>query len=465
MKVVSADIVVIGGGAAGLMAAAGAAQTLNGAGRVIVLEKMPRPGRKIMITGKGRCNFTNLKSWNEFSSHIHPKPNFLKPAFYNLSSEKMIDFLAGQGMESIVERGDRAFPSSHLASDVVDALVRAAESAGAEILCGKEVEEISRLAALARNDSEEGSFSLTCTDGSVFTCRKLIICTGGLSYPKTGSTGDGYRWAEEAGHKVRPLFPSLTAIVPRGYKDLSTRPSASLEMTEKQGGKTASLEMTGKGHIHRNEPLSEIGEMLCGNQLKNVGLRVLIDGNEAQNEFGDMDFTDGGIEGPIGFKVSRKCVNAIVNGSKVSVLLDMKPAVDLEDLQVRIQTLWNEVSKDKRNAQKLYKDRFRILLTKVLPMSLIPAFVKLNPNADHKTLAKTLKNWKFEIEGYVGYERCVITAGGVSLDDITPKTLESKLVPGLYFAGEVLDLDADTGGYNLQTAFSTGYLAGISSAR
>lgn len=465
MKVVSADIVVIGGGAAGLMAAAGAAQTLNGAGRVIVLEKMPRPGRKIMITGKGRCNFTNLKSWNEFSSHIHPKPNFLKPAFYNLSSEKMIDFLAGQGMESIVERGDRAFPSSHLASDVVDALVRAAESAGAEILCGKEVEEISRLATLARNDSEEGSFSLTCTDGSVFTCRKLIICTGGLSYPKTGSTGDGYRWAEEAGHKVRPLFPSLTAIVPRGYKDLSTRPSASLEMTGKQGGKTASLEMTGKGHIHRNEPLSEIGEMLCGNQLKNVGLRVFIDGNEAQDEFGDMDFTDGGIEGPIGFKVSRKCVNAIVNGSKVSVLLDMKPAVDLEDLQVRIQTLWNEVSKDKRNAQKLYKDRFRILLTKVLPMSLIPAFVKLNPNADHKTLAKMLKNWKFEIEGYVGYERCVITAGGVSLDDITPKTLESKLVPGLYFAGEVLDLDADTGGYNLQTAFSTGYLAGISSAR
>lgn len=465
MKVVSADIVVIGGGAAGLMAAAGAAQTLNGAGRVIVLEKMPRPGRKIMITGKGRCNFTNLKNWNEFSSHIHPKPNFLKPAFYNLSSEKMIDFLACNGMESIVERGDRAFPSSHLASDVVDALVRAAENAGAEILCGKEVEEISRLAALARNDSEEGSFSLTCTDGSVFTCRKLIICTGGLSYPKTGSTGDGYRWAEEAGHKVRPLFPSLTAIVPRGYKDLSTRPSASLEMTEKQSGKTASLEMTVRGHIHRSEPLSEIGEMLCGNQLKNVELRVLIDGNEAQYEFGDMDFTDGGIEGPIGFKVSRKCVNAIVNGSKVSVLLDMKPAVDFEDLQVRIQTLWNEVSKDKRNAQKLYKDRFRILLTKVLPMSLIPAFIKLNPNADHKTLARTLKNWKFEIEGYVGYERCVITAGGVSLDDITPKTLESKLVPGLYFAGEVLDLDADTGGYNLQTAFSTGYLAGISSAR
>lgn len=465
MKGTSAEIIVIGGGAAGLMAAAGAAETLSGSGRVIVLEKMPRPGRKIMITGKGRCNFTNAKPWNEFSGHIHPKANFLKPAFYNLSSDKMIGFLAGHGMESVVERGDRAFPASHLASDVVDALVEAAKSAGAEILCGKEVDKFSRLAALTRNDSEEGSFSLTCTDGSVFTCRKLIICTGGLSYPKTGSTGDGYRWAEETGHKVRPLFPSLTAIVPRGYKDLSTRPSASLEMTEKQGGKAASLEMTERGHIHRNEPLSEIGQMLCGNQLKNVGLRVFIDGNEAQDEFGDMDFTDGGIEGPIGFKVSRKCVNAIINGSKVSVALDLKPAVEPEDLAVRISTLWNEVSKDKRNAQKLYKDRFRILLTKVLPMSLIPAFVKLNPNADHKTLAKTLKNWKFEIEGYVGYERCVITAGGVSLDDVTPKTLESRLVPGLHFAGEVLDLDADTGGYNLQTAFSTGYLAGISAAK
>lgn len=452
MKEVSAEIIVVGGGAAGLMAAAGAAGTLNGAGHVIVLEKMPRPGRKIMITGKGRCNFTNMKAWNEFSGHIHPKPNFLKPAFYNLTSEKMVDFLADHGMESIIERGDRAFPASHLASDVVDALVRAAEGAGAEISCGKEVREITRLVASDLNDREDASFRLTCTDGSVYTSQKLILCTGGLSYPKTGSTGDGYDWAKAMGHSVKALFPSLTAVVPRGYKDLSTRSSASLEVTE-------------KGHIHRNEPLSEIGEMLCGNQLKNVELRVFIDGNEVQDEFGDMDFTDGGIEGPVGFKISRKCVNAIINGSKVNMILDMKPAVDIDDLHVRIQTLWNEVSKDKRNAQKLYKDRFRILLTKVLPMSLIPAFAKLNPNVDHKTLAKTLKNWKFEIEGYVGYERCVITAGGVSLDEVTPKTLESKLVPGLYFAGEVLDLDADTGGYNLQAAFSTGYLAGISAAK
>ena len=438
----SADIIIIGGGAAGLMAAAGAAETMakNGTdGKVIVLEKMPRPGRKIMITGKGRCNFTNVKPWNEFNGHIHPKPNFLKPSFYNLTSEKMVDYLQEHGMEAVIERGDRAFPASHLASDVVDTLIRAVEQAGAEILCGKEVRTISRH---TRNESchpeqSEGSFTIECTDGSEYTCGKLIICTGGLSYPKTGSTGDGYIWAKQLGHSIRPLFPSLTAIVPKGYKHDST-----------------DSEM--KGHINRNVQLSEIGKSLCGNQLKNVGISLIVDGNEAQNEFGDLDFTDGGIEGPIGFKVSRKCVNAIINGSKVSVVLDLKPAVDIEDLTVRINTLWNEVSKDKRSANKLYKDRFRILLTKVLPMSLIPAFQKLNPNADHKTLAKVLKNWKMEITGFVGYERCVVTAGGVSLEEVTPKTLESRLIPGLYFAGEVLDLDADTGGYNLQTAFSTG---------
>lgn len=436
----SADIIIIGGGAAGLMAAAGAAGKFAEDGRtakVLVLEKMPRPGRKIMITGKGRCNFTNVKPWNEFSGHIHPKPNFLKHSFYNLTSEGMIDFIERNGTETVVERGDRAFPVSHLASDIVDALVRAAENSGAQINCGKEVKEISK---------NGGRFTIRCTDGSEYNCLKLIICTGGLSYQKTGSTGDGYRWASIFGHNVKPLFPSLTAIVPRGYK--TDAPAGDL-----------------KGHINRNTPLSETGESLCGNQLKNVSLSLYIDGNLAQEEFGDLDFTDGGIEGPIGFKVSRRCVNAITNGSKASVIIDLKPAVEPEDLTVRIGCLWNEISKDKKTANKLYKDRFRILLTKVLPMSLIPAFTKLNPGADHKTLPKILKNWKFDIAGFVGYERCVITAGGISLDEITAKSLESKLIPGLYFAGEILDLDADTGGYNLQTAFSTGYLAGISAAK
>ena len=430
----SADIIIIGGGAAGLMAAAGAGNILGGTGRVIVLEKMARPGRKIMITGKGRCNFTNVKPWNEFSGHIYPKPNFLKPSFYNLNPEKMIEFLEDYGMESTVERGDRAFPTSHLASDVVDALLRAAQQNGAEVLCNKEVKSIIH---------KEDSYSIKCADGCEYTSCKLIIATGGLSYPKTGSTGDGYQWAKDLGHSVKSLFPSLTAIVPKGYKNTTQE----------------------KGHIDRSTPLSEIGEALCGNQLKNVGLNIHIDGNLAVSEFGDLDFTDGGIEGPIGFKVSRKCVNSIINGSKVRAEIDLKPAVEIEDLTVRINTLWNEISKEKRSANKLYKDRFKILLTKVLPMSLIPAFTKTSPEVDHKTLPKALKTWKMEIVGYVGYERCVVTAGGVSLDELTAKTLESKLTPGLYFAGEVLDLDADTGGYNLQTAFSTGYLAGISAAK
>ena len=441
----SAGIIIIGGGAAGLMAAAGAAEKFaadGNNGKVLVLEKMSRPGRKIMITGKGRCNFTNAKPWNEFSGHIYPKPNFLKHSFYNLTSEGMIGFLERNGMESVVERGDRVFPSSHLASDVVDTLVRAATNAGAEIYCNKEI----TTCAFEKGDDSEGKFMLACKDGSSYSCKKLIICTGGLSYPKTGSTGDGYGWARDFGHTVKPLFPSLTAIVPRGYKE--DTPSRDL-----------------KGHISRGTPLTETGESLCGNQLKNVNLSIYIDGNPAQEEFGDLDFTDGGIEGPIGFKVSRRCVNSIINGSKVSAVIDLKPAVEIEDLTVRINCLWNEVSKDKRNASKQYKDRFRILLTKVMPMSLIPSFQKLNPNVDHKTLPKALKNWKFEIAGFVGYERCVITAGGISLEDITAKTLESKIIPGLYFAGEILDLDADTGGYNLQTAFSTGYLAGISAAK
>ena len=448
MKHISADIIIVGGGAAGLMAAAGAAGHCSSKGmdaKIIVLEKMGRPGRKIMITGKGRCNFTNLKNWNEFSEHIHPKPGFLKSAFYNLTSEKMIDFLTEQGMESVVERGDRAFPSSHLASDVVDALLRAAEGAGAEVLCGKEVDKVSRTGQAGVDD-----FQVNCTDGSCYVCSKLIICTGGLSYPKTGSTGDGFSWAKYMGHSLRPLFPSLTAIVPSGYKDITI------------SGKGSEV---GKGHIDRSTPLSETGNMLCGNQLKNVGLSIIIDGNTAAEEFGDLDFTDGGLEGPIGFKVSRKCVNALMNGSRVQAIIDMKPAVEIEDLQARIAALWNEIAKDKRSANKLYKDRFKILLTKVLPMQLIPGFVKMNPNADHKSLAKALKGWKMDMEGYVGYERCVVTAGGVSQDEMTPKTLESRLVPGLYFAGEILDLDGDTGGYNLQIAFSTGYLAGSSAAR
>lgn len=428
-----ADIVIVGAGAAGLMAAAGAMKILGPSAQVVVLEKMPRPSRKIMITGKGRCNFTNAKPWNEFSTHIHPKADFLKSAFYNLTSDAMIQYLADQGLESVVERGDRAFPASYSAADVVDALVKGARDSGARIICGCEV--------LQCRDGNDG-FVVECSGNQAFVCSKLIVCTGGLSYPTTGSTGDGYRFAKSMGHSITPLFPSLTAIVPKGYKVTSVN-----------------------GHIDRSTPLSEMGKLLCGNQLKNVGMSLFIDGNPVQDEFGDLDFTDGGLEGPIGFKISRRSVLALTNGAKVYVEIDLKPAVELVSLSSRINNLFDEISKDRRSASKPYRERFRILLTKLLPSSLIPAFVKMNSNLDHKSLAKALKCWKMDISGYVGYERCVVTAGGVSRDEVVAKTLESRIVKGLYFAGEVLDIDADTGGYNLQSAFSMGYLAGMSAAR
>lgn len=451
----SADIIIIGAGAAGMMAAIGAAtagkQADNAVAspecscpRVVILEKMPRPGRKIMISGKGRCNFTNLKDWNEFSRHIHPKPNLLKPAFMNLTPEKMIEFMNAGGLETIVERGDRAFPASHRASDAVDTLVRRLRQCGAELLCNKEVSGI----RCCQGEVDPAGFEITCIDGSIYTCRKLIFATGGLSYPSTGSTGDGLAWSRDLQIKTTPTFPSLTAIVPKGYKTAETGQKAAM-----------------KGHIDRSTPLSETGVLLNGQSLKNVGLSIRIDGSTVQEEFGDMDFTDGGIEGPIGFKVSRRCVKAILNGSKVTVSIDLKPAVELQSLEDRIKNLWESITQDRRSQGKPYSVKYKVLLSKLLPMEFIPGFMRCNPDIDHKRIARRLKCWEMEIAGYVGYERCVITAGGVSADEITPKTLESKRIPGLHIAGELLDLDADTGGYNMQIAFSTGYLAGQAAAK
>ncbi|MBP5172554.1 MAG: aminoacetone oxidase family FAD-binding enzyme [Bacteroidales bacterium] len=446
------DIIVIGAGASGLMAAYGAAKTLVDSGSdasVTLLEKMPRPARKIMITGKGRCNFTNLKDWNEFSAHIQSKANFVKPSFYNLTPQGVIDLLAAYGMPSVVERGDRAYPESHHASDVVDTLVRLCNSKGVKI----ETEtEISRL------ECADGGFKLTASDGRSYSCKKLIIATGGLSYPTTGSTGDGLRWAADSGHHIVPTFPSLTALVPLGYKQTDSR----------------------ELHIHRETPLTDLGSKLCGMQLKNIGVQLLVEGTVAQEEFGDVDFTDGGLEGPVGFQISRKAVKSLINGSRVSVVLDLKSGVELTELTARIKELWKEIDHDPRSARLHEKEKCRILLGKLMPWELIPAFVACNPGimtlerrgrTDTKvwvnlvTIAKALKEWKFDIAGYVGYERCVITAGGVSTDDVVAKTLESRIVPGLYFCGEVLDMDCDTGGYNLQAAFCTGYLAGISAAK
>jgi len=460
------DILIIGGGAAGLMAAYGAMKALPEGrdARVTILEKMPRPGRKILFTGKGRCNFTNVKNWNEFSKHIRTNPNFVKPAFFNFTPEDMIDFLERNGLETVVERGDRAFPYSHRASDVLDTIVETVLRQGVTLLTDREVEII------------RPGFEVICSGGEVFEAPRLIIATGGLSYPMTGSTGDGYRWAELMGHKIVSCFPSLTALVPRGYKV--------------QDGREPEM----KGHINRETPMTGAGEALKGAKLKNVSLSVTFDGSVTESEFGDVDFTDGGIEGPIGFQVSRKCVKTLMNGGRVAFSLDLKPGVPVEELTARVKTLWSDIKNDPRTRQAKDgrgingKEMYRILLGKLMPWDLIPGFQTWNPDilktsvkrndhyrrnapqrrvydVDLDLLAKTLKDWRFEIAGFVGYERCVITAGGVSSDEVVAKTMESKIKEGLYFCGEILDMDCDTGGYNLQCAFSTGLLAGQSAAK
>ena len=449
------DILVIGAGASGLMAAYSAAHSAAEKGqdlRVCILEKMPRPGRKIMITGKGRCNFTNMKDWNAFSAHVRSGSKFLRSAFYSLPPERLAGFFSEHGMESVIERGDRAYPASHRSADVVDALVNACHGVGVVIQTEAEVVAV------------EPGFTVRLADGSEHKCGKLIIATGGLSYPGTGSTGDGLRWAGDLGHSVTPLFPSLTALVPKGYK---------------AAPKSAATAQPLPHHIPRETPMSELGQKFCGIQLKNIGARLLVQGTEAGAEFGDIDFTDGGIEGPLGFQLSRKAVKSLINGSRVALELDLKPGVSLTELTTRVKELWEEIARDPRSARIKEKERCRILLGKLMPWELIPAFTAMHPEiitlerrgrADTKvwinlvSIAKALKEWRFDIDGYVGWERAVVTAGGVSLDEIIPKTMESRIVPGLYFCGEALDIDADTGGYNLQLAFCTGWLAGQNAA-
>lgn len=410
---IDCEVIIIGGGAAGLFAAAVAAE--RGL-RVTLLEKNGRCGRKIALTGKGRCNLANTKPWEEFLHHVHPKSNFFKNAFFSMDNLKVMEFFEKMGLSLVVERGDRVFPESMRAQDVTDTLVAWLQKKGVKIVTGCEVDKIIR-------NPNSGIFEIYSAGKAVASAPNAIVATGGLSYPVTGSTGDGYEFAKAFGHKVTGCFPSLTALVPAGYSS----------------------------QYH-------------GISLKNVEVSLLINNQAVVSEFGDLDFTNGGIEGPIGFRISRKAVENLRNGQKVAVLLDLKPAVSVEQLSGRINREISQLGGGQRREieQNQANGIAKHLLPKLMPKALIQPFVESHQakgGISLKNLPGLLKGWRFEIKSNVGYERCVVTAGGVSLQEISQKTMESKLVKGLYFVGEVLDLDGDTGGYNLQIAFSTAALA------
>ena len=406
------DLAIAGGGAAGLFGAAVAA----GRGlSVLLLERNGRCGKKIAITGKGRCNLTNTREWSEFSEHIHPSPNFFKSAFFGMSNRDTMAFFEQIGLPLTIERGQRVFPASMRAQDVTDVLVARLRQLGVTICTGCRVVGASRV-----ENGVCGPFfkveaeSAACGTLRVFAARNLLITTGGLSYPATGSTGDGYALAESFGHKIVPCFPSLTALVPFNY-DTS----------------------------------------LSGISLKNVELSLYVNGTSVQTEFGEMDFTGDGIEGAAAIRLSRRAVAALDGKQKVAVSFDLKPALSCEQLRLRIR----REAADDISIAKGGTAGLKTLLKRLLPGALIPPFMRANRDLSCENLPERLKAWRFAVNSYVGYRRSVVTAGGVDLAGVSPKTMGSKLVDGLYFAGEILNLDGDTGGYNLQIAFSTAALA------
>lgn len=391
------DLVIIGAGAAGMTAAVLAAGSSL---RVALVEKNSQCGRKLLLTGKGRCNITNTRPWEELSPHIHPDAAFFRPAFMSFSNTDTVAMFQSLGLPVTVERGMRVFPQSGRSSDVRDALLRRIVSSdNIDLEYNSEVVSIDRTScgltlSVMRTEERISAYSLRAA--------AVIIATGGLSYPATGSTGDGYRLAGRLGHTVTPTMPSLTALVPEKYNFA-----------------------------------------LIGLTLRNVSLSLLVDGGVVQTEFGELTFTDGGLEGALGFRVSRRAVKALTEGKKVEAVIDLKPAVPAAELKARVEREYRP---------GLGLDRF---LERFLPLQAVRPFIEAAPSLTVQNLPVRLKNWRMPIKSFVDYRRAVVTAGGVSLKEISRKTMESKLVPGLYFAGEVMDLDADTGGYNLQIAFST----------
>ncbi len=409
------NVLVIGGGAAGLMAAIQAAK--DGA-QVTLLEKNNRLGKKLLITGKGRCNITNAGDIEELIKNMVGNGQFLYGPFYSFTNDDLISLLNSWGLKTKVERGNRVFPEEDRAGAVVEAFEKKLLDLKVNIRYNQDVNEI-----LVANDKVIG---LKTSEGHTFSGNRIIIATGGISYPGTGSTGAGHRLAKQVEHTVTPLRP---ALVP-------------LETAE-----------------------SWIKE-LQGLALKNIEVTILANGKKRDSEFGEMLFTHFGLSGPIILTLSGKIVPMLDKGQEIKLQINLKPALSFEQLDARLI----------RDFEKYNNKQFKNSLNELLPSSLIPVIITLSKIHPEKNVHQITREERHKLINLLmaltvsitkarSIKEAIVTAGGVNVKEVNPTTMESKLVSGLYFAGEVLDIHGNTGGFNLQAAFSTGFIAGKSSAK
>ena len=406
------DVIIVGGGAAGIIAAGRAAQLGS---KVLLIEKMTSLGRKLLLTGKGRCNITHDSQISDYYKNIFPNSRFLKHAFSAFFKNDIIAILNQNGVETITERGNRVFPISNKASEVLQALKKWMGEKNIEIILQCRVSEL-----IINNGYIRGVKTILKTKSQVFNANNVIICTGGKSYPGTGSNGDGYKLAQSVGHSISRLRP---ALVPLLTKD-------------------------------------SFASKLQGLGLKNVKATVWVDQKKEAEGFGEVMFTHFGLSGPVILTLSRHVVDSLDSGSKVEISIDLKPAIDNKKLDKRLVRDLN--TNGKKQLENIFKQW--------LPSKLIAVFLeKLSLDGqkqghqinaeERKKILQLMKNFRFSIYGHTGYKDAIITAGRIPTLEINSKTIESKLVKGLFFAGEIIDLDANTGGFNLQIAFSTAYLA------
>lgn len=416
-------IVIIGGGPAGMMAAISAKEA-NQEAEVIILEKMERLGRKLLITGKGRCNITSSLDISEFIKNVPGNGMFLYSAFNKYTNEDIIKFLEDKGVEVKEERGNRVFPVSDKSQDVLDAFVSRLKELKVKIKTNMEVTGIEK-----DNNAVKGVTYINHNKEEYMEADKIILATGGKSYSSTGSTGDGYKIAQELGHTITKIRPSLVPM----------------ETYEKS-----------------------LCKELQGLSLKNVGIKIIdIKNNkEIYNDFGEMLFTHFGVSGPTILSASAhilryKDAEKLLKEKQIKLFIDLKPALSIEKLDLRIRKDFEEV----KNKQ------FQNSLDKLLPKKMINPIVELseiNPTKKVNEVTKEerlrivnlLKNFQVTLKNFRDIEDAIITAGGISIKEINPSTMESKIIKNLYFAGEIIDVDAYTGGFNLQIAYSTGYVAG-----